>query len=119
MHERKDGSMKRKNVQKDMVDFIMDFVEDKDLTVETVEVIHQKVKRHLNKVVLRENRKLMRKLKEGDTVWFTDKKGTEHRGELLRKERNDGLVVIDFVDGKNQIWNVMPMFITKTKAKKK
>lgn len=107
--------MKRKNVDRSMVDFMMDFVEDKEVSIETVTTIHQKVGSHLRKIDKREQLKIMRKLKSGHPVKFIDHTGTERSGIVAKKDRKDVLVSVR-VDGDRQLWRVEPRFF-KTKGK--
>lgn len=110
--------MKKSNVDKDMVNFVMDFVEDDQVTFETVEAIYESVGRHLRKVDLKENKKLLKGLKEGEVVSFLDRRGNKHKGTLIRKETGKGEVIVDLVDNKNQVWRVAGKFLIQKKRKK-
>lgn len=116
--ERRKYFVKKKNVDKHLVDSVMDFILDHEPTVETLDVIQEKVGKEINKINLKMNKKMMKELKEGETVYFLDKKGFEQKGIITNKDNKVAEVLV-VVEGIKKIWRVSPKFLYKKERKKR
>ena len=108
--------MKRKNVDRDLVDSVMDWVTSKGVSLETVEVVHQRIGTRLKQLSKREQNKLMRKMKPGTRVEFIDRSGELRIGEILGKDRKIAVVIVR-VDGEKKVMRVSPSFLKLKKGK--
>ena len=107
--------MKRKNVDRDLVNSVMDWVTSKGVSLDTVELVHQKVGTRLRLLEKREQLKLMRKMKPGTRVEFTDRTGNNRTGEILRKESEIAVVLVK-VDSEKRVWRISPSFLKLEKG---